>query len=267
MTFWVEDITHIIDSDVLIKLEGMGTVKGGNTGITSVGQYFFNTIEKKIFRCTSFVSSTNFKGEIIPFYDGAIYTYNNELYVWNGTELIKSYNELELFREAIKIIGQGETLVYKDFILIKGLRYRIIFDNPSWQRNEILDPIKVIFAINSFKDNIQTRLLYITKSEDSGTLSKSYGFVVPSDSEYVRFYFRGNQNVPILFNILQLDNNQTVNSITLIGDGSNLVYENVVLENNKQYEIVLNNPDWERNDTGSSDEQIIFSINSVNQEN
>ena len=79
-----------INSDKLIKLVGMGTVSGGDSGVTQVGDVYYNTGVKKLQRCTEFTSVTSFVAEEIPFYDGAIYTYNNVLYIWNGTDLIST---------------------------------------------------------------------------------------------------------------------------------------------------------------------------------
>lgn len=46
------------------------------------GAFYYNTSDKKIYQKRDFVSV------VIPYYDGAIYTYNNALYVWNGTDLV-----------------------------------------------------------------------------------------------------------------------------------------------------------------------------------
>ena len=76
----------------ILKIVGFGTMAAGNSGVTKVGDVFFNTSNEKLWICTSFTSSTDFTTVAIPFFDGAIYTYNNELYHWDGTAIIKIYD-------------------------------------------------------------------------------------------------------------------------------------------------------------------------------
>ena len=79
----------------LIKLAGFGTMYGGSTGVTGNGQYFVSTYDKKLYVSSNFVSPNSFTTTEVPFIDGAIYTYNNELYVYNGTEVVKAAAPLE----------------------------------------------------------------------------------------------------------------------------------------------------------------------------
>ena len=72
-----------------LKIVGMGTMGAGTSGVQKVGDIYYNTINNKLWLCTSFISSTNFTSIVIPFLDGAIYTYNDILYRWNGNALVK----------------------------------------------------------------------------------------------------------------------------------------------------------------------------------
>lgn len=62
----------------LLKLSAFTTTPDGIAN----GAFYYNTSDKKIYQKRDLVSV------VIPYYDGAIYTYNNALYVWNGTDLV-----------------------------------------------------------------------------------------------------------------------------------------------------------------------------------
>lgn len=107
----------------LIKLAGFGTVSAGNTGVTGNGQYFVSTYDKKLYRCTKFNSPTSMAIEEIPYLDGAVYTYNNELYIFNG-------NEVVLVSEVVrKHIGEVENQVSDVKMMLGGAPERVIFED------------------------------------------------------------------------------------------------------------------------------------------
>lgn len=62
----------------LLKLSAFTTTPDGIAN----GAFYYNTSDKKIYQKQDSTVA------VIPYYDGAIYTYNNALYVWNGTDLI-----------------------------------------------------------------------------------------------------------------------------------------------------------------------------------
>ena len=62
----------------LLKLSAFTTTPSG----LADGSFYYNTSDKKIYQKQGLVLS------VIPYYDGAIYTYNNALFVWNGTDLV-----------------------------------------------------------------------------------------------------------------------------------------------------------------------------------
>ena len=72
----------------LIKLTGFGT-SATAAGATEVGNCYYNTSTNTIRLIVSVGNESN-----VPFYDGAIYTCNNELYVYNGTTLVKPTQSL-----------------------------------------------------------------------------------------------------------------------------------------------------------------------------
>ncbi len=78
----------------LIKLVGMGTGPEGNTGVTKVGDIFYNTANKVLYECTGYSDGEITSTKTIPFRDGAIYTFNNELYIWTGSDLVKNTDGL-----------------------------------------------------------------------------------------------------------------------------------------------------------------------------
>ena len=92
-TSWTKVVTGIATAESvsqlgqkLIKLVGLGAKSEGTSGVTAVGDVYYNTTLKLLKRCIAYADPTNFDEETIAYYDGAIYTYNNELYVWNGTD-------------------------------------------------------------------------------------------------------------------------------------------------------------------------------------
>lgn len=96
----------------LIKLVGMGTTSLGNTGVTKVGDKYYSTATKQIWECTEFISSTSFNSVAIPYVDGAIYTCNNELWIYNGTELVRDnapvYTDIETVdKKIVYLVGCG----------------------------------------------------------------------------------------------------------------------------------------------------------------
>lgn len=62
----------------LLKLSAFTTTPSG----LADGSFYYNTSDKKIYQ------KRDPSVAVIPYYDGAIYTYNNALYVWNGTDLV-----------------------------------------------------------------------------------------------------------------------------------------------------------------------------------
>ena len=62
----------------LIKLSAFTTTPSD----VANGAFYYNTSDKKIYQKRDLTSV------VIPYYDGSIYTYNNALYVWNGTDLV-----------------------------------------------------------------------------------------------------------------------------------------------------------------------------------
>lgn len=71
---------NVANADKILKLDAFTS----SPSSLEVGSVYYNPTNKVIKRK---VSSSSY--ETIPFYSGAIYTYNNELYIWDGTNLVK----------------------------------------------------------------------------------------------------------------------------------------------------------------------------------
>ena len=69
----------------LIKLKGFGT-SGASVGAVEIGDVYYNTISNTLQRKFTTEGSSTF--EEVPFYKGAIYQYNNDLYTWNGERML-----------------------------------------------------------------------------------------------------------------------------------------------------------------------------------
>lgn len=77
----------------LIELTGFGTM-GTEGGVTAVGDVYYNTNTKLLRRLASGTPSTG-NYETVPYYNGAIYTCNGYLYIWDGTNLVSKEKEIE----------------------------------------------------------------------------------------------------------------------------------------------------------------------------
>ena len=98
-TAWHKVATGIASQEKLseldrkaIKLKFMA--KSGNL---ENGEYGYRTDIKKI------RYNDNETVVDVPFYDGAIYTYNNELYVWNGTDMVSVVSALKNVVDSLQI--------------------------------------------------------------------------------------------------------------------------------------------------------------------
>lgn len=77
-----------------IKLTGI-TNDIAKSGITQVGDCYYNTSSKVIKRCTTWGGTPNSSVyQNVPFIDGAIYLYDNLIYVWDGTNLINTFKDV-----------------------------------------------------------------------------------------------------------------------------------------------------------------------------
>ena len=89
--FWSTDLSDWQDygfPDKTIKLTGISP-NGASSNVTKVGDVYYNTTSKLLRYCIEWLGdSMTSKYETMPFYDGAIYTYNKELYLYDGNDLI-----------------------------------------------------------------------------------------------------------------------------------------------------------------------------------
>ena len=85
------ELGKFADAGKLIKINAMLPQNSSSWPDLPVGTYNYNTTAKKI----SFKSGAS-QYDLIPFYSGAVYTYNNELYIWNGTDLVNIYDTFKL---------------------------------------------------------------------------------------------------------------------------------------------------------------------------
>lgn len=103
-----------------IKLAGFGTISLGTTGVNAIGQYFVSTANNKLYMCTDFISSTNMNVSEIPYIDGAIYIYDDELYIYNGVELISITRFAnEQIRALNQMLGNPKIIEYETNSFVK----------------------------------------------------------------------------------------------------------------------------------------------------
>lgn len=111
--FSAEDKTTL-NSQVqkLIKLEGIAA-NGELAGVTSAGQYYYNTNDNIIKRYNGSVYIT------VPFHEGAIYSCKNLLYVWDGSKLVLADKQIRDDLKAISIDTDGMLLAVSDRVCVE----------------------------------------------------------------------------------------------------------------------------------------------------
>lgn len=78
-------------SELGYKLIKLYAFSSSVSNLLEVGQIGYSTSSKILVK-----KETEDRVSTIPFVDGAIYEYNNELYTWDGTDLVKSNEQIEL---------------------------------------------------------------------------------------------------------------------------------------------------------------------------
>lgn len=121
----------------VIKLVGWGTISEGTTGVTGDGQYFYSTVQHKIYMSKKYESPTAIGVIEVPYVDGSLYIYNQEIYEWNGENLVKiTFKEAriieDLMEELNRIIGfRFITFKEDSFIKLSGGIGSIVDVNPA----------------------------------------------------------------------------------------------------------------------------------------
>lgn len=187
----------------LIKLVGFGTISGGNSGVTKVGDIYYSTSIKKICECTSYTSSTNFEQVALPFFDGAIYTYNNNLYIWNGSDLVsKTLADEEPISESKNLVESGG--VYNKIGLIAIVfpikNYRISplgveTSQTGWECSEFIRVVDIDVKYLRLRNtnNVTACIYFYSENKEpisgittDGTITINM-YNVPQNAYYVRF--------------------------------------------------------------------------------
>ncbi len=148
-------LAKLLDAGKVLKLQGIGGA--GQSNITAVGQYFYSTYSNKIFRCivlNSPVETSTF--EEVPFADGAIYTYANELYQWNGTTLRKVNDEVDAAITDVNNKAEvNKTFIFSEFTPITEVTETKEYVKSTTQSTDIFfdmggcDGQKYRFALSS----------------------------------------------------------------------------------------------------------------------
>ena len=87
---WHKVSTGIASQEKLSELESMVIrlvgIQGPND-VTAVGEVFYSPQSNKLYKCINYPWNNNDDFEEVPFYDGAIYTYRDSLYRYDGNSL------------------------------------------------------------------------------------------------------------------------------------------------------------------------------------
>lgn len=110
---------------MLIKLTGFGNY-GPSAGVTQNGDCFYDTNLKQIRQATNLASN---RYRVIPFYPGAIYTYNGNFYIWNGTDLVKAPADVLSLQQTVATLSGNVTELANE---VANIGYTIdpILENP-----------------------------------------------------------------------------------------------------------------------------------------
>ena len=178
----------IVVENKLIKLVGFGTINTGTTGVTNIGDYYFNTSLNVIQKCISLSTPLTLNDFItIPFYDGAIYTYNHSIYVWNGVTFIPytDYNDiLDIYRERLFI----KTLVIDDKYISRGIIYDLIgysYTNPIFVKEGDVITVKTKgsgFSVISKTDEQASSYEELVRADGNNSTLKEYTWVSTEDT-------------------------------------------------------------------------------------
>lgn len=182
----------------LIKLVGFGS-SGSAGGVTQKGDIFFNTTTRLI-RQKVGDGDTNADYITIPFYDGAIYTYENNLYIWNGTDFVQKTWNISV----ATIEGIADTSAWENKIMSWNNSSQIaVSDNRNYRLSPVLSVKKgsviyvntsagssnVVLVASCDSDGSNLRGLVITDSDVSIDTNRRYRCEIMEDS-YIRVGYR-----------------------------------------------------------------------------
>lgn len=109
---WSHTKVDVVDanqlSQKLIKLTGFGT-NGAEAGVTTLGDVYYNTGSKLLRKWTTGSTPSTGGYDTVPYYPGAIYTYDGSLFIWDGTELRKT-TDAEILKDydILAVCGFGK---------------------------------------------------------------------------------------------------------------------------------------------------------------
>lgn len=91
------------------------TLVTGLTGVSRVGDRYYNTNDKTLYECTEFTSKANFKVKKLPLNKSNIYICKDNIYIYDGTDLV-------LVREIeIKLSDITSETLYSDKVNVKAV--------------------------------------------------------------------------------------------------------------------------------------------------
>ena len=90
----------------VIRLVGIGTTVAGTSGVTGVGDVYYNTTTKLLRECTSWSGNPDTSSyKTIPFIYGAIYSFGERLFYWDGSDMLQFYaNEIKSIEDISGVV-------------------------------------------------------------------------------------------------------------------------------------------------------------------
>ena len=189
----------------------------GNSLLPSVkeGDVYFNTYNNQLYVCTEFITDPEHSEFVVmPFYDGAVYIYNNELYIWNGT----SFELANLVKETIINVDSSGNGDYTSFVEAissitssdKHHRYVVKVQEGTYNIFSELTAIGWVYGGPSYPNN-----------------TEQYGLFIP---DYTQIIGVGNKDNIILKGEFSDSEDATkVDAVSTINIAANVSIENVTI--------------------------------------
>lgn len=169
-------------------------VQSGDTGVSRVGDRYYNSFNKTLYECTEFTDKKNFKVKILPLNKSNLYIFEDSIYRYDGTDLVLVREiEIKLSDMTCEGISTGKVNVKAVgdvfYNYVRGAMYIVTSYNKQTDFTvrgfipkdyHIFNYNGVLFKYvdGALKQQRENKEAFITTSKDS---------IAPSDSIYINF--------------------------------------------------------------------------------
>ena len=209
---WHKVSTGIAPNDKLIRLVGLNI-----SYIKAVGDVYYNPVSNKLYKCINYPWDDNDDFEEVPFYDGAIYTYRDSLYRYDGNSL-KEFNPKE---KSILLNEISSTITWVDGKLVNSL-FNTIQNVPGFRiSNRIFLEQGTLIQYLSYGSS--NNIGIVTKVDSKGNVLKVCA--VSHDETVVKEYYIDEAG----YYILGYQYNQAANFVRVYSNAQPFYNDNISL--------------------------------------